>query len=214
MSSKILVVAALIALLAGVGIGYVIPREAEPGGLRGEIPIDVLLPLTGDFASYGARGKACVELAEKRNQKLRSKRCLPVTFKFYYEDTETKSDVARQKVQTLAAKGVKVVTDLLCSADIQAIKTYADSNKIVVITPFSTVAELDVAGDYTFRLIPHDDMEGVALAKLVYGLGFRYVAILQRNDPCDISIAQMFKKRNLRSLAARSLHTWSTNRYN
>ena len=64
MSSKILVVAALIALLAGVGIGYVIPREAEPGGLRGEIPIGVLLPLTGDFASYGAREKACVELAE------------------------------------------------------------------------------------------------------------------------------------------------------
>jgi len=194
-SSKIFVVGVLIALLAGVGIGYMIPREAGPGGLRGEIPIGILMPLTGDFASYGARGKACVELAESEIKSFVQSAGLPVTFKFYYEDTETKSDVALQKVQTLAAKGVKVVTGLLCSADIQAIKAYADSNKIVVITPFSTVAELGVAGDYTFRLIPHDDMEGVALAKLVYGLGFRYVAILQRKDPCDISIAQMFKEK-------------------
>jgi len=118
-SSKILVVAALIALLAGIGIGYVIPREAEPGGLRGEIPIGVLLPLTGDFASYGARGKACVELAESEIKSFVQSAGLPVTFKFYYEDTETKSDVALQKVQTLAAKGVKVVTGLLCSADIK-----------------------------------------------------------------------------------------------
>lgn len=32
-SSKILVVVVLIALLAGVGIGYVIPREAGPAGV-------------------------------------------------------------------------------------------------------------------------------------------------------------------------------------
>lgn len=195
-SSKILVVVVLIALLAGVGIGYVIPREAGPaGGLQGEIPIGVLLPLTGDFASYGARGKACVELAEGDINDFVQSAGLPVTFKFYYEDTETKADIALQKMQTLAAKGVKVVTGLLCSADIQAVKGYADTNKIVVITPFSTVAELGVAGDYIFRLIPHDDMEGIALAKLVYGLGFRHVAILQRKDPCDISIAQMFKEK-------------------
>lgn len=195
-SSKILIVAVLIALLAGVGIGYVIPRQAGPaGGLQGEIPIGVLLPLTGDFASYGARGKACVELAEDDINDFVQSAGLPVTFKFYYEDTETKADIALQKLQALAAKGVKVVTGLLCSADIQAVKGYADTNKIVVITPFSTVAELGVAGDYIFRLIPHDDMEGIALAKLVYGLGFRHVAILQRKDPCDISIAQMFKEK-------------------
>ena len=195
-SSKILVAAVLIALLVGVGIGYVIPREAAPaGGLQGEIPIGVLLPLTGDFASYGARGKACAELAESDINDFVQNAGLPVTFRFYYEDTETKSDIALQKLQTLAAKGVKVVTGLLSSADVQAVKGYADTNKIVVITPFSTVAELGVAGDYIFRTIPHDDMEGVALAKLVYGLGFRYVAILQRKDPCDISIATMFKEK-------------------
>jgi branched-chain amino acid transport system substrate-binding protein len=192
---KVLIVAVLIALVVGVGIGYVIPKgPAPPAGLSGEIPIGVLLPLTGDFASYGARGKACVELAESEINSFVKSAGLPVTFKFYYENTETKADIALQKVQTLAAKGVKVVTGLLCSADIQAIKGYADTNKIVVITPFSTVAELGVAGDYIFRLIPHDDMEGIALARLVYGLGIRHVAILQRKDPCDISIARMFKK--------------------
>jgi len=195
-STKILITAVLIALIVGVGIGYVIPMRLAPsGGLSGEIPIGILLPLTGDFASYGARGKACVELAESDTNSFVQSAGLPVTFKFYYEDTETKADITLQKVQTLAAKGVKVVTGLLSSADIQAIKGYTDTNKIVVITPFSTVAELGVAGDYTFRLIPHDDMEGIALARLLYDLGFRHVAILQRKDPCDISIAHMFKEK-------------------
>lgn len=193
-SKEILIVAILIALIIGVGIGYVIPRGPVPtGGLSGEIPIGVLLPLSGDFASYGARGKACAELAESDIDDFIESTGLPVTFKFYYEDTETKADIALQKVETLAARGVKVVTGLLCSSDIQAVKGYADANKIVVITPFSTVAELGVAGDYIFRLIPHDELEGIALAKLLYDLGFRHVAILQRKDPCDISIAHMFR---------------------
>jgi len=198
MSAKVWAALCIILLLAGVGIGYVIPRgpsPTAPSGLSGEIPIGVLLPLTGDFASYGARGKACAELAESEINDFVTAAGLPVSFKFYYEDTETKADIALQKLQTLVAKGVKVVTGLLSSADIQSVKGYADSNKIVVISPFSTVAELGVAGDYIFRPIPHDDMEGIALAKLVYGAGYRHVAILQRRDPCDISIATMFKEK-------------------
>jgi len=166
-----------------------------PSGLRGEIPIGVLMPLSGDFASYGARGRACAELAESDVHNFVKEAGLPVTFKFYYEDTETKADIALEKVKTLAARGVKVVVGLMSSADVRTIKGYADANKIVIITPFSTVAELGVADDYIFRPIPHDDMEGIALAKLVYGQGYTHVAVLQRKDPCDISIGRMFEKK-------------------
>ncbi|MGC9104031.1 MAG: ABC transporter substrate-binding protein [Candidatus Methanodesulfokora sp.] len=205
-TTPVLAVLLIVVLLVGIGIGYAIPRPAPaapaaptaptpppaPTGLPKEIPIGVPLPLSGDFASYGARGKVVAELAEKDINDFVKSAGIPTTFKFYYEDTETKSDVTLQKVQTLAAKGIKVVVGLLSSADIQAIKGYVDANKIVVITPFSTVAELG-APDYIFRLIPHDDMEGVALARLVYGLGISHVAILQRKDPCDISIAHSFR---------------------
>ncbi|RSN75549.1 ABC transporter substrate-binding protein [Candidatus Methanodesulfokora washburnensis] len=201
-TTPVLAVLLIVVLLVGIGIGYAIPKPAPaaptptptpaPTGLPKEIPIGVPLPLSGDFASYGARGKAVAELAEKDINDFVKSVGLPLTFKFYYEDTETKSDVTLQKVQTFAAKGIKVIVGLLSSADIQAIKGYVDANKIVVITSFSTVAELG-APDYIFRLIPHDDMEGVALARLVYGLGITHVAILQRKDPCDISIAHSFR---------------------
>lgn len=193
-----LIVGIAVALLVGVCIGYAIPRAVPPpevAGLRGEVPIGVLLPLSGDFASYGARGKVCAELAERDIHDFTREAGLPVTFKFYYEDTETKADIALEKVKTLAAKGVKVVVGMMCSSDVRIIKGYADANKIVIITPFSTVAELGVAGDYVFRPIPHDDTEGIALAELLWSQGYTHVAVLQRKDPCDISIGRMFEKK-------------------
>lgn len=196
----VLPVVSLITLLIGVAIGYgvtsTIMRPAEEiGGLKGEIPIGVLAPLSGDFASYGARSKACAEVAESDVKEFVENAGLPVAFKFYFEDTETKSDVALEKVKTLAAKGVKVVVGCMTSADVRSIKGYADANKIVIITPFSTVAELGVAGDYIFRPIPHDDMEGIALAELLWSSGYTHVAVLQRKDPCDISIGRMFEQK-------------------
>lgn len=158
------------------------------------VPIGVLMPLSGDFASFGSRGKAIVQKAEKDINEFAEEADLPYKFEFYYEDTETKPNVALDKVKSLAAKGVEVVTGLISSGDIRLIKGYADANNIVVISPFSTVAELGVADDYVFRPIPHDAMEGRALAKLVVNRGIEHVALLVRKDPCDISIARETEK--------------------
>lgn len=151
--------------------------------------IGVLLPLSGDFASYGSRGKAIIEKAEKDINEFAEEAELPYKFNFIYEDTETKPNVALDKVKSLASKGVEVVTGLISSGDIRLIKGYADANNIVVISPFSTVAELGVADDYVFRPIPHDDMAGKAIARLVENRGIEHAALLVRQDPCDVSIA-------------------------
>ena len=156
------------------------------------ISIGAFVPLTGDFASYGTRGKVALEKAEADIAKFTSEAKLPITFKFLYEDTETKANVTLEKLKAMAAQGVKVVVGLLDSADTRLIMGYANANKIAVVSSFSTVAELGVPDDYIFRPIPHDDMEGVALAELVEHLGFTHVALLVRKDPCDISIANRF----------------------
>jgi len=133
-----------------------------------------------------------LEKAEADIAKFTSEAKLPITFKFLYEDTETKANVTLEKLKAMAAQGVKVVVGLLDSADTRLIMGYANANKIAVVSSFSTVAELGVPDDYIFRPIPHDDMEGVALAELVEHLGFTHVALLVRKDPCDISIANRF----------------------
>ncbi len=199
MSTRVLAAVILIALIAGMGIGYVVPGPPPAGGLHGEIPIGVLLPLSGDFASSGARSKVCAELAEQDIAAYIADAGLPVTFKFYYEDTETNAGVALQKTQALAAQEVKVVIGGLSSSDLASITDYASDNQLVVLTSLSTVAELGLPDDYIFRLIPHDDMEGRALAQQLYDSGIRQVAILQRRDPCDIAIAHQFRATFLES---------------
>jgi len=157
------------------------------------VPIGIMYPLSGDFASYGARAKVVLAKAEADINEFVQEANLPFTFKFYHEDTETKANVTLDKIKAFAAKGVKLVVGALDSADIRMISGYVNANKIVVIGTMSTVAELGVP-DYIFRPIPYDDMTGVALAKLVSELGYTHVALLVRKDPCDISIANRFAK--------------------
>jgi len=184
-------VALVITVVAVLLVGAALTAWAEQETVT--VPIGILMPLSGDFASYGARGKAVVEKAQQDIQEFTETAGLPIKFEFYYEDTETKADIALEKLKTFAAKGVSVVTGLIDSGQTRLIKGYADANKIVVITPFSTVANLGMANDYIFRLIPHDDMEGIALAKLVYNRGYEHVAMLVRKDPCDMSISTRFQ---------------------
>jgi len=156
------------------------------------VPIGVMYPLSGDFASYGARARAVLEKAEIDINKFVQEADLPIVFEFYHEDTETKANITLDKVKAFAAKGVKLVVGALDSSDIRMISGYVNANKIVTISTMSTVAELGIPDDYIFRPIPHDDAEGVALAKLVSELGYTHVALLVRKDPCDISIANKF----------------------
>lgn len=158
------------------------------------VSIAAFVPLTGDFASYGARGRVAMEKAQADIAKFTSEANLPIEFRFLFEDTETKGNVTLEKLKAMAAQGVKIAVGLLSSSDIRLVTGYADANKIVVISSFSTVAELGVKDNYVFRPIPHDEMEGVALAELVEKMGFTHAALLVRKDPCDISIANSFEK--------------------
>jgi branched-chain amino acid transport system substrate-binding protein len=188
MSRKVLGSIILAVLLATLTAAPGITAEKK------EISIGAFMPLTGDFASYGARGRVAIEKAEADIAKFTSEANLPITIKFLYEDSETKANVTLEKIKAMAAQGVKVAVGLLDSSDIRLAMGYANANKIAMISSFSTVADLGIADDYIFRPIPHDDMEGVALAELIKTMGFSHVALLVRKDPCDLSIASSFVK--------------------
>ncbi|MEM4851741.1 MAG: hypothetical protein QXT15_06365, partial [Desulfurococcaceae archaeon] len=60
----------IVFLLIGFVIGYFIPRAGAPGvvaptGLPKEIPVGVIVALSGAYGSYGIREDAAARLAEK-----------------------------------------------------------------------------------------------------------------------------------------------------
>jgi len=187
----------LVFLVIGAGIGYMLHPAPPPltSTLPSEIPIGVILTLTGDFSSYGARAQATAKIAESDINAYVKSIGIPTTFRFFYEDYETKPDVALQRIQSLYARGVKVVIGGMTSGAMKSIDSYADTNKILVIDGTSTAARASVAppGDYEFRVVPAAEAEGVALASALKNKGYMNVAMVSAEDTYSLSIHDSFK---------------------
>ncbi len=221
LSTPVLAILLIIVLIIGIGIGYLIPRGAPAaatvtktvtagagatatitktittagaGGLPSEIPIGVLNALSGSFGTFGTRGQAAIEVAEKDINDYVKSLGLNVRFKFYYEDYATKPDVALQKVQSLAARGIKVIAGGLISGAVKQVSSYANTNKIVIIAAASTAPRESVAppGGYVFRVLPPCGAEGEALVAVLKDKGIKNVAMLTTEDTYSLSIRKAF----------------------
>ena len=155
---------------------------AGAGGLTGEIPIGALFPLSGGLGTFGENNKVIAEIAVKEVNEFLAKSGAGWRLKLYVEDTETKPSVALEKLMSLHAKGVKVVVGPMASASVKALKEYADSNRIVVISPSSTAAALGIPGDYIFRFCPSDLIQGPIGPKFAKQLGVTHIIFVWRGD--------------------------------
>lgn len=153
----------------------------QAAALSGEIPIGALLALSGAFSAEGAITKVGAELAIEDLNSYAKSLGLPITFKLLVEDSATDPTTALQKTQALYAKGVKAIVGFSSSPEVRAVKSYADSNKIVICSYGSVASDLSLP-DYVFRLVPPDRYTGKALARLMYDYGVRYVYIIYVND--------------------------------
>jgi branched-chain amino acid transport system substrate-binding protein len=150
--------------------------------LSGEIPIGALLPLSGSLATYGAQCKEAFLLAVEDVNKWLAALGKPWRLKPIVEDTATDPTTALNKLMTLAAQGVKVVVGPMASSEVKKIKSFADSNKILVISQSSTSMELALPGDFIYRFTPPDKYQGIAIAHILWERGVRYVIPIWRGD--------------------------------
>jgi branched-chain amino acid transport system substrate-binding protein len=158
----------------------VVEKPVPP--LRGEYLIGALLPLTGDLASYGENSREAIKLAESEINSFLAKSGATFTIKVVIEDTQTKPDVALQKLQSLAAKGVKLYVGPQTSAEIRQIKSYADANKLLLVSQSSTAPDLAIPGDYVFRFCPDDTIQGPIGPRLAKTLGLTHIIYIWRGD--------------------------------
>lgn len=153
-----------------------------PVGLTGEIKIGSILPLTGALASYGENSKVAQLIGEKEVNEFLKRAGAPITIKLVIEDTETKPDVALEKLKSLAAKGITIIIGPQTSAEVRNLKGYADANKILMVSQSSTAPELAIPDDYVYRFCPDDTVQGPALSRIMYQDGIRYLVPVWRGD--------------------------------
>ena len=105
----------------------------------------------------------------------------PWRMNLVWEDTENDPEVALEKIQVLNSKGIKFILGPKTTDEIHHIKSYADSNDMVLISPSSASPSLAIV-DNIFRMVPNDTYQGKVLALLFQEKGIKAVIPIYRGD--------------------------------
>jgi branched-chain amino acid transport system substrate-binding protein len=167
-----------------------------PSGLSGTITIGDLVALTGDLSAYGQRNKVAVDMAINDINIWLASTGSNVTFAVQHEDTATDPATCLQQLQSMAAEGIQVYVGPMTSAEVRYVLPYADANKLVLISQSSTAEDLaNRTNSYLFRLVPTDDAQSRAVARVVLASGFSDVIVVARHDPWGDGLSAAFEAR-------------------
>lgn len=159
-------------------------QKTEPD----RIPLGVILPLTGDAASYGEHARNAVELAKAEAEKESG-----VVFDVRYEDSQIKPALAASAAQKLiSVDGVNFLIGF-SSGETLAVCPITEAAKRILLSSGSSPA-ISGCGDYTFRNYPADVFQGKVLAQKITERGLRSVALLYINNDYGSGLRNEFVK--------------------
>ena len=186
MNAKVwIAVAAVIGLVVGGVIGYIVAPAPTPTGvtgLQGDIKIGYLEDISGSAAFWGAEARVAAETALNEVNEMLNATGAPWRLKLLVEDTQSKPEVALEKLKALHAQGVKIFIGFGTSAEVRMCKPYADTNHILLISYGSTASDLAV-DDWVIRLMPIEaTSDAPAVARLAIEQGVKYLIPVWRGD--------------------------------
>lgn len=178
-----------------VSLVVLLVLSMSPVGAAAEtrIPLGVLIPFTGGGAAEGPFLRNTVDLAFDEIHEMLAAGGSDIRFQLIVEDTATTPQGALAAIESLASAGVEVVIGPYSSASASGVRGFADSNKILVISPSATSPALAIPDDYLFRLITPDTLQGLAVAKLVAQDGYDQVIVFHRGDSYGAGMANAFR---------------------
>lgn len=146
------------------------------------ISVGALLSLTGNWSSLGITSKAALEIAAEDINKYMDETGTKQHFVPVIYDTKLDTTLALSSISDAKGKGYTFVIGPQSSAEVGAVKPYADANNMLVVSQGSTAGSLSIAGDNVFRFCPDDKIEGAAIANTIYKSGIKGLVTAARND--------------------------------
>ena len=184
------IVVMIVLLIGGIGAGILAGRTVfapptpvqTPQGLQGDQKIGALLPLTGSLSSFGANSRDMIRFARDDVNTYLAASGASWRVTLVEEDTGTDPTTAQQKLTSMAAGGVKFAVGPQSSAEIRNIISYANTQKIILISQSSTAPDLRIPGDFVFRFAPDDNAQGPAIGATMLARGVKYIVQIYRGD--------------------------------
>ncbi|HRY33837.1 MAG TPA: penicillin-binding protein activator [Bacteroidales bacterium] len=138
-------------------------RKDHPDEGSGEITIGLLLPLSGAGSSPGLAVQKALEFALEDIADYLAAAGSDLKVNLKLADTQTDTLKAKQVIEEMYHEGVHVFIGPLTSAEVRAVKPFADMHDVLVLSPASVAISLAQEADHVFRLVPDDNTQAVAL---------------------------------------------------
>lgn len=152
------------------------------------IRIGALVSTSGDWSTLGNATVAALDLAAADiNAELVAMR-LPYRVETFSEDTALDPAKALTRLTSMANDNVQYVIGPQSSAEAAAVRDFANTHNIILISQGSTASSLAIAGDNLFRLAPNDKLEGAAIAALIRSDGYDTLVPAWRLDAGNIGL--------------------------
>jgi branched-chain amino acid transport system substrate-binding protein len=147
------------------------------------IKIGGLFSITGNWSSLGKTSQEAMKIGLKDVNDYLEQTGSMYRFETVVYDTKLDTTLAKSSIQLgFSQNGVRFFIGPQSSAEVGAIRQFANDNKILIISQGSTASSLAIADDAVFRFCPGDAVEGAAISRTMYLSGKRMVITLSRND--------------------------------
>ena len=170
-------VAALVCLVSACGES----DTAAPANTD-TLTVGGLLSLTGNWSSLGLNSQATMQFATADVSAYFQRVGVPRRVAIDVVDTRLDPAQALQALRELTNRGVHVVVGPQSSAEVAALKPFADANSVLLVSQGSTAHSLAIPDDHVFRLCPDDVEEGAAVVALMVNDGHRVIVPVTRDD--------------------------------
>ena len=146
-----------------------------------EIPIGVVVPLTGSFAGpYGLSMQNGFELAR---EEINSTQLSDATLTFITEDSQTTTEGTVEAVQTLVDQGLSAIIGFASSGRLREAYPIAHESGVVVFSSVSSTAGLSALGDFLFRTgLATDRLIPAGVVATQEKLGYQKAALIYDAD--------------------------------
>jgi len=158
--------------------------ETAPAGPDADLGLVVgaLLPLSGDYSGGGEASRIALEVAaadiNDHFVSIGSNQRVGIII----EDTKADPATALAKLRTLDEQGVRIVIGPGTSAELEAVRAYADEHGILVVSTMSTAPSLAIADDNVYRFVPPDTYQADVMAYHLRKQGVTAIVPVWRGD--------------------------------
>ena len=184
----------VLALVVWGVVSYSGKGETAPVKETGPIKIGVLLPMTGDAASYGEPARNVYQLAVEEINKAGG--VDGRSLELIVEDSKCNGKDATNAAQKLInVDKVAIVLGGFCSGESIAATPVAEAAKVALFSAGSSSPDLTAISQYFFRNYPSDASQGKVLAEAAYTTkGWKKVALLQEQTDYSLGVYKAFSE--------------------